>query len=134
MKLLVATSNAGKLVEIREIVAGVRLELVSLRDLRLCLGPIDLGVTGTVENPVGPLARHHPLDRRSVFDGQIRVAQRYQLYRGRGRTLDGGAQHSSRTDNHNPHVQRSASLNTRSHHPRCDKYHSTVAANPSAKS
>jgi len=35
VKLLVATSNAGKLVEIREIVAGVRLELVSLRDLRL---------------------------------------------------------------------------------------------------
>ena len=35
MKLLVATSNAGKLVEIREIVAGIALELVSLRDLRL---------------------------------------------------------------------------------------------------
>ena len=35
MKLLVATSNAGKLVEIREIVAGIPLELVSLRDLRL---------------------------------------------------------------------------------------------------
>ena len=35
MKLLVATSNAGKLVEIREIVAAIALELVSLRDLRL---------------------------------------------------------------------------------------------------
>jgi XTP/dITP diphosphohydrolase len=35
VKLLVATSNAGKLVEIREIVAGIPLELVSLRDLRL---------------------------------------------------------------------------------------------------
>jgi XTP/dITP diphosphohydrolase len=35
VKLLVATSNAGKLVEIREIVAGIALELVSLRDLRL---------------------------------------------------------------------------------------------------
>ncbi|HMC35472.1 MAG TPA: RdgB/HAM1 family non-canonical purine NTP pyrophosphatase [Myxococcales bacterium] len=35
MKLLVATSNAGKLVEIREIVAGIALELISLRDLRL---------------------------------------------------------------------------------------------------
>ena len=35
MKLLVATSNAGKLVEIRQIVAGIPLELVSLRDLRL---------------------------------------------------------------------------------------------------
>ena len=35
MKLLVATSNPGKLVEIREILAGLALELVSLRDLRL---------------------------------------------------------------------------------------------------
>ena len=35
MKLLVATSNPGKLAEIREIVAGIALELVSLRDLRL---------------------------------------------------------------------------------------------------
>jgi XTP/dITP diphosphohydrolase len=35
VKLLVATSNAGKLVEIREIVAGIALDLVSLRDLRL---------------------------------------------------------------------------------------------------
>jgi XTP/dITP diphosphohydrolase len=35
VKLLIATSNAGKLVEIREIVAGISLELVSLRDLRL---------------------------------------------------------------------------------------------------
>ena len=35
MKLLVATSNSGKLAEIREIVAGIALELVSLRDLRL---------------------------------------------------------------------------------------------------
>jgi XTP/dITP diphosphohydrolase len=35
VKLLVATSNPGKLVEIREIVAGIPLELVSLRDLRL---------------------------------------------------------------------------------------------------
>ena len=35
MKLLVATSNPGKLVEIREILAGFALELVSLRDLRL---------------------------------------------------------------------------------------------------
>ena len=32
MKLLVATSNEGKLVEIRQILAGVALELVSLRD------------------------------------------------------------------------------------------------------
>ena len=35
MKLLVATSNRGKLVEIREILAGLGLELVSLEDLRL---------------------------------------------------------------------------------------------------
>jgi XTP/dITP diphosphohydrolase len=35
VKLLLATSNAGKLVEIREIVAGLPFELVSLRDLRL---------------------------------------------------------------------------------------------------
>jgi len=35
VKLLVATSNPGKLAEIREIVAGIVLELVSLRDLRL---------------------------------------------------------------------------------------------------
>jgi XTP/dITP diphosphohydrolase len=35
VKLLVATSNPGKLVEIREILAGLALELVSLRDLRL---------------------------------------------------------------------------------------------------
>jgi XTP/dITP diphosphohydrolase len=35
VKLLLASSNAGKLVEIREIVAGIPLELVSLRDLRL---------------------------------------------------------------------------------------------------
>ena len=35
MKLLVATSNSGKLAEIREMVAGIALELVSLRDLRL---------------------------------------------------------------------------------------------------
>jgi len=35
VKLLVATSNPGKLAEIREIVAGIALELVSLRDLRL---------------------------------------------------------------------------------------------------
>jgi XTP/dITP diphosphohydrolase len=35
VKLLVATSNAGKLIEIREIVAGIALQLVSLRDLRL---------------------------------------------------------------------------------------------------
>ncbi|HYS08019.1 MAG TPA: RdgB/HAM1 family non-canonical purine NTP pyrophosphatase [Myxococcales bacterium] len=35
MKLLVATSNPGKLIEIRELLAGVPLELVSLRDLDL---------------------------------------------------------------------------------------------------
>ena len=35
MKLLVATSNPGKLIEIREILAGLPLELVSLRDLGL---------------------------------------------------------------------------------------------------
>jgi XTP/dITP diphosphohydrolase len=35
VKLLVATSNAGKLAEIREILAGVALELLSLRDVRL---------------------------------------------------------------------------------------------------
>ena len=35
MKLLVATSNAGKLVEIREILADLPFELLSLRDLRL---------------------------------------------------------------------------------------------------
>jgi len=35
VKLLVATSNSGKLIEIREILAGVPLELVSLRDLDL---------------------------------------------------------------------------------------------------
>src|SRR5439155_6548255 len=35
VKLLVATSNPGKLIEIREILAGVPLELVSLRDLGL---------------------------------------------------------------------------------------------------
>ncbi len=35
MRLLVATSNEGKLVEIRQILAGVALELVSLRDAGL---------------------------------------------------------------------------------------------------
>jgi XTP/dITP diphosphohydrolase len=35
VKLLVATSNAGKLVEIREILAGLGLALLSLEDLRL---------------------------------------------------------------------------------------------------
>jgi XTP/dITP diphosphohydrolase len=35
MRVLVATSNSGKLAEIREILAGIALELVSLRDLRL---------------------------------------------------------------------------------------------------
>lgn len=35
MKLLVATSNAGKLVEIREILADIGLELLALSDLRL---------------------------------------------------------------------------------------------------
>ena len=35
MKLLVATSNAGKLVEIREILAGVALDLLTLGDLHL---------------------------------------------------------------------------------------------------
>jgi len=35
VKLLVATSNPGKLIEIREILAGLPLELVSLRDLGL---------------------------------------------------------------------------------------------------
>lgn len=35
MKLLVATGNAGKLVEVREILAGLELELVSLSDLGL---------------------------------------------------------------------------------------------------
>jgi len=35
VKLLVATSNAGKLAEIREILAGIALELLSLRDVRL---------------------------------------------------------------------------------------------------
>src|SRR6202035_4122488 len=35
VKLLVATSNEGKLVEIRQILAGVPLELVSLRDAGL---------------------------------------------------------------------------------------------------
>jgi XTP/dITP diphosphohydrolase len=35
VKLLVATSNPGKLVEIREILAGVPLELTSLRELDL---------------------------------------------------------------------------------------------------
>ena len=35
MKLLVATSNPGKLVEVREILAGCDLQLVSLADLRL---------------------------------------------------------------------------------------------------
>ena len=35
MKLLVATSNPGKLIEIREILAGVPLELISLAELDL---------------------------------------------------------------------------------------------------
>ena len=35
MKLLIATSNPGKLIEIREILAGIALELVSLADLDL---------------------------------------------------------------------------------------------------
>ena len=35
MKLLVATSNPGKLVEIREILAGIDLALVTLQDVRL---------------------------------------------------------------------------------------------------
>jgi XTP/dITP diphosphohydrolase len=35
MKLLVATSNAGKLIEIREILDGIALDLVSLGDLDL---------------------------------------------------------------------------------------------------
>ena len=44
MKLLVATSNAGKLVEIREILTDLPLELVSLRDLRLP-APDETGTT-----------------------------------------------------------------------------------------
>ena len=35
MKLLVATSNRGKLVEVREILAGCDLQLTSLADLGL---------------------------------------------------------------------------------------------------
>jgi XTP/dITP diphosphohydrolase len=35
VKLLVATSNPGKLIEVREILGGLDLELVSLADLRL---------------------------------------------------------------------------------------------------
>lgn len=35
MKLLVATSNAGKLIEIREILGGLALDLLTLEDLRL---------------------------------------------------------------------------------------------------
>ena len=44
MKLLVATSNPGKLVEIREIVGPLPLELLSLRDLALP-APDETGVT-----------------------------------------------------------------------------------------
>jgi XTP/dITP diphosphohydrolase len=44
VKLLVATSNAGKLVEIREILTDLPLELVSLRDLRLP-APDETGTT-----------------------------------------------------------------------------------------
>jgi XTP/dITP diphosphohydrolase len=39
MKLLVATSNPGKLQELREILAGLPLELVSLKDLGLPAPP-----------------------------------------------------------------------------------------------
>jgi len=39
MKLLVATSNQGKLKEVREILAGLPLELVSLKDLGLPAPP-----------------------------------------------------------------------------------------------
>jgi len=35
VKLLIATSNAGKLVEIREILAGIALDLLTLEDARL---------------------------------------------------------------------------------------------------
>ena len=35
MKLLVATGNPGKLVEVREILGGLELDLVSLADLGL---------------------------------------------------------------------------------------------------
>ena len=44
MKLLVATSNVGKLVEIREILAGIALELLSLREVRLP-APDEMGAT-----------------------------------------------------------------------------------------
>jgi XTP/dITP diphosphohydrolase len=44
VKLLLATTNQGKLVEVREILAGVPLELVSLADLQLP-GPDETGTT-----------------------------------------------------------------------------------------
>jgi len=44
VKLLVATTNQGKLVEVREILAGIALELVSLADLQLP-GPDETGTT-----------------------------------------------------------------------------------------
>jgi XTP/dITP diphosphohydrolase len=45
MKLLIATSNPGKMREYRELLAGVALELISLQDLGL--GDMDVEESGT---------------------------------------------------------------------------------------
>jgi XTP/dITP diphosphohydrolase len=45
MRLLVATTNTGKLREIRSLLAGVTVELVTLRDLRAIEEPEETGLT-----------------------------------------------------------------------------------------
>ena len=45
MRLLVATTNTGKLREIRSLLAGVPVELVTLRDLEPIVEPEETGVT-----------------------------------------------------------------------------------------
>ena len=62
MKLLVATSNPGKLVEIREILAGVPLELLTLEDARLPPPEETAGTfAGNAEQKAVTCARHSGL-------------------------------------------------------------------------
>ena len=42
----------------------------------------------------------------TVIDRQVLVAERQELGSARGRLLDGGAQHSPRADDEDPHAQR----------------------------
>ena len=76
----------------------------ALRGVRLRLGSVHLGVPGAVDDPVGALALHHPLDRSSVFDGEIGVAEGHQLNGRRSDALDGAAEHSPRADEEDSHV------------------------------